>query len=91
MEGHLSPFDWGVRDVRGVKKQRRCLEKITNLIDRYEPDILIIRDMPSTRNRRTTRTIRLNGLVAELARQRGIPVYGYSRADIYAAFINLAF
>src|SRR5262245_29576098 len=82
-EGHLTPIDWGVREVRGVKKQSRCLESITRLIDEHKPVVLIVRDCSSTGTRRARRIIRLNELVAELAAQRAITLYAYSRADVY--------
>src|SRR5262245_54084421 len=85
-EGHLSPFDWGVRKIEGEEKQSQCLKKITKLIDRYEPDTLVTQDTSPNGTRRAPRIVRLNARIVELAEERGIPVYAYSRADVCAAF-----
>jgi hypothetical protein len=43
-EGTLSPYDWRVLEVRGPKKDEQRLEKITAILDRSEPDVLILQD-----------------------------------------------
>ncbi len=85
-EGHLSPFDWGVRETRGPRKRRRCLARITKILDCYLPDILVIQDTSPQGTRRARRITDLNAAVAELGEDRGIPVYTYSRADVRTAF-----
>ena len=43
-EGHVSPLDWGIREVRGPRKRKGCLTRITKVVDRYRPDVLVIQD-----------------------------------------------
>src|SRR5262249_10637233 len=85
-EGHLSPFDWGIRHIRGDEKHPRCLKKLGKLINRYEPDILVMEDMSSDGASRAPRIVRINSRLLELAAQRGLRVCEYSRADVYEAF-----
>src|SRR5262245_17850477 len=89
-EGHLSPFDWGTKQIRGSNKQRRCLERIAKLIDR-NPDVLVLQNTSPNGTRRAGRIMRLNAMVADLAVERGIPVYAYSRADVCDVFRHLGF
>ena len=90
-EGHLSPFDWGVREARGSEKRKRCLAHIIKILEYYLPDILVIQDTTEQGTRRTRRIADLNAAVAELARGRSIPVYAYSREQVRNAFAYLGF
>ena len=38
-EGPLSPFDWGVKEIRGAAKNRRILKFLESLLDRYKPGL----------------------------------------------------
>jgi hypothetical protein len=85
-ESALSPFDWGIKDMRGPRRHSRSLYLVSKLFDRYEPDVLVIQDTSLEGTRRGARIVKLNAAIAALARQHHIPVYAYSRADIRAAF-----
>lgn len=85
-EGHLSPFDWGMREIRGPRKHGRCVTHISKKFDRYLPDILVLQDTSPEGTRRAPRITYLNAAIAELAKSRGIPVYTYSRDQVRAAF-----
>ena len=74
IEGSLSPFDWGIGEARGKRKLRRSLERISTILDRYFPDVIVIQDTSPSGTRRALRIVRLNGEVAKLAEDRGIPV-----------------
>jgi Holliday junction resolvasome RuvABC endonuclease subunit len=87
----LSPFDWGIQEVRGPRRQHRCLSSVVAIMDRYRPDILVIQDTSASGTRRALRLVRLNAAIAGLAEDRGTPVYAYSRADVYDAFQYLGF
>src|SRR5262245_9082227 len=90
-EGHLSPFDWGTKQMRGSRKQQRSLDGVTKLFDRYQPDVLVLQDTSANGTHRAARISKLNSFVAECAAERGIPVYAYSRADVYDVFKHLGF
>jgi hypothetical protein len=84
-EGTLSPYDWRILEVRGPKKDKECLDKITAILDRSEPDVLILQDTGPAR------LVALNSAVEEAAHQRSIPVFKYSRAEVYSSFASVGF
>lgn len=85
-EGPLSPVDWSVREIRGRHKNQRCLVGIAAVLERYRPDVLVLQDMSPTGTRRAYRLRELNAGIGELAEERGIPVFAYSRAQVREAF-----
>lgn len=85
-EGPLSPVDWGMREVRGRHKNQRCLERVTAVLNWYQPDLLVLQNMSSTGTRRALRLMELNAGIGELAEDRGIPIVGYSRAQVKESF-----
>lgn len=83
-EGHASPFDWGIREIRGPRKCNGCRLRITQIVDRYAPDVLVIQD---TSAQGTQRARWITGLDASmLAKDRDVPVFAYSRDQVRAAF-----
>jgi hypothetical protein len=90
-EGTLSPYDWRVLEVRGPKKDEQCLEKITAILDRAEPDVLILQDMGPGGTLRASRLLALNNAVEAAANQRSIPVFKYSREEVYSTFESVRF
>src|SRR4030088_1804810 len=74
-EGSLSPFDWGIKEVRGLRKHRRSLSSIVAVLDRYRPNVLVVQDTSPNGTRRAGRLVRLNAATVQLAEKRGIPVY----------------
>src|SRR5260370_174007 len=85
-ESSLSLVDWGVKEVRGLGKNKRCLSKIVALLDRYAPSVLVIQNMSAKGMRRAPRIRKLNAAIAELAIGREIPICAYSRTDVLLAF-----
>jgi hypothetical protein len=85
-EGHLAPVDWGVKEMRGIKTNRRCLARIAVILDRYQPDVLVLQDTSLQGTRRARRIRNLNAALSELAQHRNIPSYAYSRAVVRSAF-----
>jgi hypothetical protein len=90
-EGTLSPYDWGVIEVRGLRKDLQVTEKVRGLFDRYAPDVLVMQDMSPQGTRRANRLILLNSALGSLARELGIPVFTYSRAEVYSEFRSIGF
>lgn len=74
-EGHLAPFDWGIRETRGPQKDRGCLPRITQIFDHYAPDVLVIQDTSGQGTVRARWISNLNASIAKLANDRGIPVF----------------
>jgi hypothetical protein len=84
-EGHLLPFDWGLFETRGPRKHRRCLARVVTILDRYQPDFIVLRDS-STQDTRTPRITNLNAAISEMARERRIPIHAYSRVHVQDTF-----
>lgn len=85
-EGPFSPVDWSAREIRGRHKNQRCLIGVTALLERFQPDVVVLQDMSSTGTRRAHRLRVLNAGIGELAEERGIPVFAYSRIQVRQAF-----
>jgi hypothetical protein len=90
-EGTLSPYDWGVFDVRGPQKSKLVVAKVTRLLHQYTPDVLVMQDMSPEGTARANRLASLNIDLGKLAQQLGIPVFTYSREEIYSGFKSLGF
>lgn len=85
-EGSLSPADWGIKELRGRQKNRRCLLAIATLFARYRPDVLVLQDMSPAGTRRAVRLRELNAGIEEMANDQGIAVFRFSRAQVRQAF-----
>ena len=90
-EGPLSPVDWSVREIRGRHKNQKCLIGIAALFVRFQPEALVLQDMSAAGTRRACRLRELNATIAELAGERGVPVFTYSRAQVQEAFEPFGF
>ena len=90
-EGTLSPYDWGIFEVRGPRREAKCQLHITRLLDRYEIDVLVLQHTGREGTRRASRLTTLNAKVEAFAQQHGVPVFKYSRADVYSAFASAGF
>ncbi len=82
----MSPFDWGVHDVRGANKNVRCLARIRHICQRYEPETLVTQNTGPDGTHRTLRIRRLNRALHEVADAKGLPVYAYSRIAVRQCF-----
>jgi Holliday junction resolvasome RuvABC endonuclease subunit len=88
-EGHLSPFDWGVKEEKGKGKRQRCLRKLERIFDRYQPEALTIQDTTPQGTERSKPITHFNAAIVELAANRGTPVFAYSRATVQTEFAYL--
>jgi hypothetical protein len=88
-EGTLTPYDWGIFEVRGPRREAKCQRKMMELLD--EIDVLVLQNTGPEGARRATRLTTLNAAVAAAAQQHGVPVFKYSRADVYATFRSAGF
>lgn len=85
LEGHDNLIDWGVREIWEDKKIK-CLELISDLMDRYQPDVLVAEDFVGAGSRRCVRVQGLIEDIQQLATQRKVLVQLFSRSDIRSAF-----
>lgn len=86
LEGPESPFEWGVKEIRGRDKNARTVTEIKKLIDRYHPEVLVMEDAAHKGSRRTVRIRRLYRSLAHLAATEYIDVYRYKTSDIQDYF-----
>ena len=82
----MSVVDWGLREIRCREKNQRCLIAVAALLERYQPDVLVLQDMSATGTRRSLRLRELNAGIEEIAAEYGFAVYAYSRAQVRHAF-----
>lgn len=88
-EGQLRLIDWGVKEVRVTKKNPLALEKIEELVDFYQPEVIVVEDYRGEGSRRSRRIRKLIDDIEELAMKRNIPLRGYSRDLIRSAFSDI--
>jgi hypothetical protein len=86
-EGPRSPVDWGMSDLPSREKPRGCLARLRLLLDRYTPDILVIREMRDHKGGK--QKAKLSELMLELAESRDLPAVAISREHVKAAFGHL--
>lgn len=79
----LLPVDWGVSDVRGRNRDHVCLRRITALLRKYDPDVLLLRDPAGTRGPRVAALIKD---IANLPRPPNTVCLAISRTDVRGAF-----
>ena len=85
-EGPESPFDWGTKEFRGLKRSTRTLDAIAGLIGRYRPDAIVIEDFAEQGSRRSLRIRGLYRSLIQLAQTECIDVARYSKAQVQHCF-----
>jgi hypothetical protein len=85
-EGMLAPVDWGIVELRGKDRRARTIERVSTLLARYVPDLLVLQDMSRSGSHRSHRIRHLNDDIAEIAERLCIPTVSYSRADVRDCF-----
>jgi len=82
-------MDWRIKVLAGKWKEekiRRAIGIVSDLIERYEPDILAIKELHPAR--RTARILRLANEIRDFARRKRLKVYQYSIKDIEKRFVK---
>jgi len=85
-EGPEVLVDWGIKTVRGGKKNDASLRRIQELLDLYRPDTLIVEDYKGAGSRRAERIQKLIDAAIGLATKQRIVSQSFSRADIRTCF-----
>ena len=85
-EGPLSPVDWGVKSIKGKQKNALALEATKQLIERLQPDVLVLQDLSGPNVHRAERIRRLQHLIASHAEGQSIEVHRYRRREIQECF-----
>ena len=77
---HL-PIDWGIKWTRH-EKNAKGVAKIAELIERYQPDIVVLEDHRGEGSRRAKRIEDLLDAIAALVRRKNIETACYSRRQV---------
>jgi Holliday junction resolvasome RuvABC endonuclease subunit len=83
--GPRLPIDWGIKWTRN-QKNAKGLAKIAELIDRYQPDVVILEDHRGEGSRRAKRIEDLLDAIAALGHRRNIETARYSRRHVRHRF-----
>lgn len=85
--GPSTVLDLGTRGFKDLKQKNTCgLAKVTELIEMYRPDVVVIEDYRGEGSRRCARIERLIRDIRELAGKKHIRVCSYSRSLIRQCF-----
>ena len=85
MEGQKALLDWGIKGVR-QDKNAKCLKRIAELVERYQLDAIIVEDYQGMGSRRSLRVRRLISDIRNLAAERSIVCYSFSREEVRKTF-----
>jgi hypothetical protein len=88
-EGPNAPVEWGICDPHGDRKKHKAIRRIAALVERYSPDILILRDRTGIRLKRNWRHATLVEALEKLARRKGIAIARFSRHQVRQSFGSL--
>src|SRR5207245_2482978 len=81
LEGPNRLIDWGVKETK-KNKNARSLKLIEDLIDRYQPSVIVVEDYAGKGSRRCRRVRELIEDISKLAAKRKIRVTSFSRAKV---------
>lgn len=87
LEGPHNLLDWGLKEAR-TDKHIRSLQKIEELIDTYQPDVLVIEDVTDKKCRRCPRVRELLGSIRQLASEKKLTTRSFSRLKVRLAFYD---
>src|ERR1700754_1887560 len=88
MEGPDELVDWGVRSASVIDKNATTLELISDLIERYQPETIVLQDCRNGKWRRCERVRDLLWEVSRLALRERISTRLISRAALRQAFAS---
>ncbi len=80
-------LDWGTKEVPGSeRKHARALLAARQLIEKFQPHVLVIENTTDRHSKRPARIGALNRAIAKYGEKQGIDVSAYSRQDIKDVF-----
>jgi len=85
LEGSNRLIDWGVKETK-TNKNARTLKLIDDLMDRYQPSVIVGEDYAGKGSRRCRRIQGLIKAISKRAAKRTIKVSSVSRAKVKQAF-----
>jgi Holliday junction resolvasome RuvABC endonuclease subunit len=85
LEGPNRLIDWGVKETKTDKKSR-SLKLIADLIDLYQPSVIVVEDYATKGSQRCSRIRELIDDISQLAATRNVKVRRFSRVKVKQAF-----
>src|SRR5215469_3049241 len=85
LEGPNRLIDWGVKETKTDKKTR-SLKLITDLMEQYQPNVIVVEDYAAKGSRRCGRVRELINDIAKLAVKRNVKVRSFSRIKVKQMF-----
>jgi len=85
LEGPERLIDWGVKETK-KNKNARTLKLIEDLIERYQPSVIVVEDYAGKGSRRCRRIQGLIKEISKLASKRQIRARSFSRVKVKQAF-----
>ena len=85
-EGPLSLIDWAVKDLRADGRTTLSLQVTKSLIERYQPDVIILHARRAKTARRAATARRIEQMIAAYASGQALDCHRYSREQIRRCF-----
>src|SRR5262249_28637609 len=85
LEGPNRLIDWGVKETKTDKK-RRSLKFIADLIEQYQPSVVVVEDYAAKGSRRCDRVRELINDISKFAGKENVKVRSFSRLKAKRAF-----
>jgi hypothetical protein len=81
-ESPTLPIEWGVKDLRENQEERSLL-LVTNLLEQFKPDVVVVEDTEHSSCRRCKRVRVLLSSIRALTESWSVPLAGISREQVY--------
>jgi Holliday junction resolvasome RuvABC endonuclease subunit len=85
LEGPNQLIDWGVKETK-VDKNSKTLKLIADLIEPYQPAVIVVEDYEAKGSRRCTRVRELIADISKLAAKKKVKVRKFSRLKVKRPF-----
>lgn len=85
--GPNRPIDCGMTDVRAKQDLNSIARRLERLLDRTQPEVLVLREIPKPREDK--RSGRILEAMFDCGQRRGLPIIAISRMEIRQAFAHL--
>lgn len=86
LEGKDQLIDWGVRSTGEGEKNEQCLNLLSDLIDRYGPEVIVVEDYTKKESHRCSRVRELLRAVLDLASEKHLRARMLSRVQVKKHF-----
>ncbi len=85
-DGPLAPVGWGIKRITGSDKNLKSVEAVQQLVEQFQPDILVLEDCSGPGSRKSDRVRRLHRLILNYAEGESIETHAYARHAIRECF-----